>query len=266
MNKNYLTFFLYTVFLFIGISVFSVKKLFSYNKAIIIGATSGIGRALAKKLSREGCVVGLTGRRTHLLESLKQELPEKSYIHYMDVSDLERAQKILQKMIKKMGVVDLIIINAGTASLNIDNWQEQKETILVNVLGFAALAHTAMQHFYEQGRGHLVGISSIAALRGVSHAPIYSASKAFVSNYLDGLRAYVKRINPQITITTIEPGAVDTAMGESVDFWRASPEKAAEQIYTALEGKSEHAYITHRWRLIAWFFKLMPDFIFYNFF
>ncbi len=267
MNKKKL-------FLFFIIGLFSLLILISFSKktslvqknAIIIGATSGIGRALAKKLSQSGYIVGLTGRRKHLLESLQQELSGKSYIHYMDIKEPEHSQNVLRKLIKKMGNVDLVILNAGVGTMNMWSWHEQKETIMVNVLGFAALAQESMQYFFQQGYGHLVGISSIAALRGIPDASIYSASKAFVSNYLEGLRAYAIRNKKNIVITTIEPGAVDTAMGESISFWRSTPEKAAEQIYAAIESKSSHAYITHRWRLIAWLFKLLPDCLFYKLF
>ncbi len=266
LNKKFIIIFFIGIFSLLISTSFLQKTSSIQKKAIIIGATSGIGRALAKKLSQSGYIVGLTGRRKLLLESLQQELTEKSYIHYMDIKETERSQIILKKLIKKMGKVDLIILNAGVGTMNMWNWNEQKETIMVNVLGFAALAQDSMHYFFQQGQGHLVGISSIAALRGIPGAPIYSASKAFVSNYLEGLRAYAVRNNKNIIVTTIEPGAVDTAMGEPISFWRATSEKAADQIYTAIENKVSHAYITHRWRLIAWLFKLLPDCLFYKLF
>lgn len=123
-----------------------------------------------------------------------------------------------------------------------------------------------MHYFFQQDHGHLVGISSIAALRGIPGAPIYSASKAFVSNYLEGLRAYAHNHKKNITVTTIEPGFVDTAMCKAESgFWCATPKKAAEQIY-AIEKKKTHAYITRRWRLVAWLFKILPDCLFYTLF
>ena len=230
------------------------------KKAIIIGATSGIGRELAKVLSADGYIVGLTGRRLHLLEQLEEELPNQAYIRWMDVSD-ESASNDLQMLIDEMQGVDLVILNAGTGSIDPSlPWEKEKVTIETNVLGFAALANVAYHHFNQKGSGHLVGVSSISGIRGGGGAPAYSASKAFVSNYLQGLRYIVEKSGKNITVTDIQPGFVDTAMaqGDHV-FWSAPTQKAAAQIYRAIRKKKNHAYITKRWRLIAWALKVMPD-------
>ncbi len=232
------------------------------KKAIIIGATSGIGKELAKLLSIEGYSLGISGRRLHLLEELKTELSTHTYIQDMDVSD-SNSIKGLQNLIAAMNGVDLIIISAGTGSVDPDlPWDKEKETIETNVLGFAAMANVAYHHFNQKGSGHLVGISSIAAIRG-GDAPAYSASKAFVSNYLQSLRYVISKSKASITVTDIQPGFVDTAMAKAPNlFWVASPQKAAIQIYETIKKKKKHAYITKRWRLIAWALKLMPDFIY----
>jgi len=232
------------------------------KKAIIIGATSGIGKELAKLLSIEGYSLGISGRRLHLLEELKTELSTHTYIQDMDVSD-SNSIKGLQNLIAAMNGVDLIIISAGTGSVDPDlPWDKEKETIETNVWGFAAMANVAYHHFNQKGSGHLVGISSIAAIRG-GDAPAYSASKAFVSNYLQSLRYVISKSKASITVTDIQPGFVDTAMAKAPNlFWVASPQKAAIQIYETIKKKKKHAYITKRWRLIAWALKLMPDFIY----
>jgi short-subunit dehydrogenase len=234
-------------------------------RVIIVGASSGIGAALAKVYGKRGCYVGLTGRRKNLLDILKQEIGDNCWTKIMDVAKPEEAQRNLRDLIKQMGGMDLLIISAGTGTLSLD-WAPQKETINVNVMGFVALTSTATEYFMKQASGHLVGISSIFALRGSAGAPVYSASKAFQSNYLAGLRARFKRDKVNIYITDIQPGLVDTAMGQVSDFWRATPEEAAEEIYAAIDSKHEHAYITARWRVIAWLFKWLPDTMFYKFF
>ena len=119
-----------------------------------------------------------------------------------------------------------------------------------------------MKHFVKQGSGHLVGISSVASIRGGRSAPAYNASKAYQSNYLEGLRQKAKKMGAKITITEIIPGFVDTAMakGEGI-FWSAPPKKAATQIFSAIYRKKSRAYITKRWRIIAWLLKLLPSFI-----
>ncbi|HEX3045891.1 MAG TPA: SDR family NAD(P)-dependent oxidoreductase, partial [Bacillota bacterium] len=121
------------------------------------------------------------------------------------------------------------------------------------------------QRFLEQGHGVLVGISSIAGIRGNPIAPAYNASKAFVSNYLEGLRCKVKKLPMNIKIVDIRPGFVDTAMAKGDRlFWVASPQKAAQQIYRCIQQGKEKAYITRRWLLFAWLLKLLPDWLLYK--
>lgn len=234
------------------------------KKAIIIGASSGIGKELAKILSEDGYSLGLAARRVELLKALQGELKTDSMIKPIDLAQPGEAIKELNELIQTMGNVDLLIISSGTGHLNPElDWDKEKATLDVNVTGFAAAANVALKYFLEQGRGHLVGISSIAALRGSRHAPAYNASKAFVSNYLEGLRSKVRKAKADIAITDIQPGLVDTAMaqGEGL-FWVAPPEKAARQIYQKIKRRKTHAYITKRWGIIAVIMKYMPGWIY----
>lgn len=233
------------------------------KKAIIIGATSGIGEELAKIFSQDSYIVGVVGRRPHLLKEFKREYPE-SFIKSIDVSKTAEAINQLKELISEMEGVDIVVISSGVGFINHDlQWSLEKETIDVNVSGFAAMANVAMQHFLSKGSGHLVGISSIASIRGDGDAPAYNASKAFVSNYMEGLRKKVSKLGVSVCITGIQPGYVGTAMakGEGL-FWVASPKKAAQQIYTAIKRKRKHAYITKRWRAIGWLLKSMPEFVY----
>lgn len=235
------------------------------NKAIVIGATSGIGRELAKVLSLNGYTVGITGRRTHLLEELQSELPNRSSIRQLDVSDCSQAIATLESLITELNGVDLIVISAGTGSIDpFLPWEGEKKTIDVNVSGFTAMANVAYHHFIQQGFGHLVGISSLAAIRG-GPAPAYNASKAYVSNYLQGLRYNIARLGFPVCITDVQPGFVDTAMtkGGRV-FWVQSPQKAARQIYNAIRKKKKHVYVTRRWKIIAWVLSVLPDFLYHK--
>jgi len=234
------------------------------KKAIIIGATSGIGKELAKVVSQNNYIVGLAGRRTHLLDELKEGLPRETFIKYIDVAKPDDAMNQLNNLISEMGDIDLIVISSGTGFINHDlNWAQEKETIDVNVSGFVSMSNIAMHHFISKGSGHLVGISSIAAIRGDDTAPAYSASKAFISNYMAGLRKKISKAGLCIVVTDIKPGFVDTAMAKGDGlFWVASPQKAAQQIYKAIERKKKHAYITKRWRLIGWLMKTMPEFVY----
>ena len=230
-------------------------------KAIIIGASSGIGKELARIYSENGYEVGITGRRIELLEELAKELPGKTYICKMDITKPDESIKSLEELIEQMVQVDIIVISAGTGNINEElDWQVENETIDTNVSGFTAIADTAMRYFIKRKSGHLVGISSIASLRGGYQAPAYNASKAYASNYLEGLRVKAAKLKLPIYVTDILPGFVDTAMAKGDGlFWIATPEKAARQIYRAIDRKKSRAYITNRWKLIAMLLKLLPD-------
>ena len=230
-------------------------------RAIVIGASSGIGRELAKVLSEAGYALGLVARRVELLEALQKELPGPSVIRPIDVARTDEAMAALQALIEEMGGVELVVVNAGVGHENPRlEWGPEKATLDVNVIGFAAMTNVAMRHFIARRQGALVGISSVAAIRPRGEVPAYGASKAFISSYLEALRNRVLRERLPIAITTIKPGFVDTDMvrGRPV-FWCAPARKAAEQIYDAILHKRKLAYITRRWRFVAWLMRLIPD-------
>lgn len=244
-----------------------MKNIISIQKAIIIGASSGIGKELAKILIKNNYIVGMAARRIELLKELQKEIPSKTYIKQIDVSKTEEAIKSLSLLIEEMEGMDLIIICAGVDFINPElNWGLEKKTIGVNVSGFTAMADASFNYFSKKGSGHIAGISSIAAIRGAGEAPAYNASKAFMSNYLEGLRCKAKKSRVSIDITDVKPGLVDTAMakGEGL-FWVMPPEKAALQIFKAVEHKKKQVYITRRWRIVAFLLKILPDYIYYKF-
>jgi short-subunit dehydrogenase len=234
------------------------------KRAIVIGASSGIGKELAIVLSQNGLAVGLMARRIDLLQELTGNLPNRAFSRQADISDYPQAMASLENLIEEMGGVDLVVISSGVGFINPDlDWAKEKETIDVNVIGFAAMANVAFRHFVKAGSGHLVGISSIAAIRGSGGAPAYAASKAFMSNYLEGLRISARRAGLPIAVTDIQPGFVDTALAKGPRlFWVASPQKAARQIYEAIRRKARHAYVTRRWSVIGWILKFLPYFIY----
>jgi short-subunit dehydrogenase len=229
------------------------------KSAVVIGASSGIGRALAATLSLGGYRVGVVARRTDLLTSLRAELTGPCVIKTVDVSQPELAMPLLRELIAELGDVELFIVSAGTGFNNADlRWEPERETIVVNVLGFAAMVNVAVAHLEARGSGHLVGISSVAAVRGMGGAPAYAASKAFVSNYLQGVRYRLKKLKLPIVVTNVQPGFVDTRMAGG-DFWMASPETAARQIAAAIRRRRQYVYVTRRWRLVAWLMRVVPD-------
>ena len=231
------------------------------KSALINGASSGIARALAVPLSLDGYRVGVVARRTDLLAQLREELTGPCVIKTADVSQPELAMPLLRELIEELHDVELFIVSAGTGSDNAAlAWEPERKTITLNVLGFAAMVNVAVAHLEARGSGHLVGISSIAALRGIGGAPAYAASKAFVSNYLQGVRYRFNKLKLPVVVTDVQPGFVDTRMAKGDRlFWVASPEKAARQIVAAIRGRKRHVYVTRRWRLIAWLMQIVPD-------
>ncbi len=229
------------------------------KRAIVIGASSGLGKELSKLLARDGYEVGLAARRVELLEELGREISTPTHVSRIDVTHAAEARRQLEALIGRMGGVDLIIISSGV-SISDPTWDEELQTIEVNVAGFAALANVSIHYFMERGSGHLVGISSIAALRPTGTSSVYSASKSFVSRYLEGLRLMVDKRGLGIHVTEVQPGYVATPMTEGRDgmFWVAPVDEAARQIFRAVRKRKRHVYITRRWRLVAWVLKSVP--------
>ena len=230
------------------------------KKAIIIGTSSGIGRALAIKLSREGYTVGLTGRSLEKLQELQKEIPGESVIRPIDVRDTREAIHGLGNLIMLMHGLDLLIVNAGVLQMNPSlAWALEEETVKVNVMGFTAMANLAVNYFIQQNSGCLVGISSVAGHRGSGRSPAYNASKAFMSNYMEGLRQ--KLSTTPIKIVDIRPGFVDTDMirGRKGLFGVVSPQKAANDIFKAIQKGKRIAYVPSWWAIVMWFFKRIPE-------
>ncbi len=228
--------------------------------ALIVGASSGIGRCLAVQLSGRGYELGLVARREQLLRDLASELPTRTVFEALDVTDLAAVSRQLPAVIHALGQLDLFIYCAGTGHLNPDLTAEPElETIAVNVQGFVNATVLVARVFEQQGLGHIVGITSIAGLRGGRAAPAYGASKAFMSNYLEALYLRYARSGQRIVVTDVRPGFVDTAMAKSpVKFWVASPEKASRQIIDAIMARKRIVYVTRRWRLYAWLMRVLP--------
>jgi short-subunit dehydrogenase len=230
------------------------------KKAIVVGATSGIGKGLAKLLVENDYKVGITGRRTELLEELKSENPDSYVIQTFNLTDTKTAAEKLEELTTELDGLDLLILSAGTGDINNElDFEIEKRTIDTNVVGFTCIADWTIKYFEKQKYGHFVAISSIGGLRGNSHAPAYNATKAYQINYLEGLRQKVAQRKEQIFITDIRPGLVDTEMakGEGL-FWAMPVEKTVRQIFRAIKKKRNITYVTKRWGLIAWVLKLIP--------
>jgi short-subunit dehydrogenase len=234
------------------------------KNAIVFGATSGIGKSVTRILIKEGYKVAITGRRLEKLEELKKEFPDQILVKQNDIQQIEDVEKVFNEIVLEFKTIDLVIQSSGVGFVNPKlDWDKEQQTILTNVLGVTKLYILAYKLFKEQQFGHLVGISSIASIRGSRAAPDYFASKAYQKSYLEGLYIKTKSIkSKKVFITDIRPGFVDTSMalGDQL-FWMVPLEKAAIQIYSAIKKKKRVAYISKRWQLVAWVLKIVPAWI-----
>lgn len=236
------------------------------KRAIVIGASVGMGKEISKRLASDGYIVGMTARRIGLLEEIQQEIPTQTYIAYMDASQPDEAVEQLNDLIKKMGGLDLIIIAAtGFWDCDFDDndWKKSLSVLTVDVVGFFALARTALNFFENQGYGHLVGFSSIDGLHGVASVQAYSASKAFCSRYLEAERNKFMQKNMPIFVTELCPGWINSK--GDVDFtelphayWVESLDDACNDIMEAIRNKEHVAYITKRWQKVAELLAIIP--------
>lgn len=231
------------------------------KKAIVFGATSGIGKSLTEFLVRDGYKVAITGRRLALLEELKMQFPNQIIIKQNDIQKVDEVESVFKEIVNEFKTVDLIVQSSGVAFINPKfEWDKEEQSINTNVLGVTRLYTLTYNLFKAQQFGHLVGISSIASIRGNRSAPVYFAAKAYQKAYLESLYLKTKTIkSKKVFITDIRPGFVDTAMalGDGL-FWITPLEKASKQIYKAIKKKKRVAYISKRWRLIAWVLKVVP--------
>jgi len=234
------------------------------KRAIIIGATSGIGKELAERLVDEGYKVGITGRRSELLSELTDKNPELYIAKSFDITDLKTTIENLDELVEELGGLDLLVFSSGTGDLNETlDFEIEKRTINTNVTGFTNIADWTFRYFENQKQGHFVSISSVGGLRGSRIAPAYNATKSYQMNYLEGLRQKATKLKEPITITDIRPGLVNTEMakGEGL-FWVMPVDKIGRQILEAIRNKKKVAYVSKRWGLMARLLKTLPRIIY----
>lgn len=227
---------------------------------IIIGATSGIGRALFEKYAADVNRIGIVGRRTHLLDELLQEHPDTTVTATADITKQEETERAIDALHSELKHIDLAIVCSGTGDINASlDYDMERPTIDTNITGWTYVIDTLYNIFVQQGHGHLVAITSAGGLRGEPMAPAYSASKAYQINYMEALRKKAYKGGNNIHVTDIRPGLVNTAMakGEGL-FWVMPVEKVAHQIVAAIRKQKSKAYVTKRWHILAIINKNLP--------
>lgn len=230
------------------------------KRAIIIGATSGIGQEVAKILLLEGWKLGVAGRRRSALETFQQIAPDQIEIEELDITQEEATDK-LQILINKLGGMDLFLLSSGIGyqNINLDS-KIELDTARTNVEGFIRMVDSAFTYFKENGGGHLAVISSIAGTKGLGVAPAYSATKRFQNTYIDALEqlAHLQRLN--IYFTDIRPGFVATALLNDGKHYPMlmKADKVGYSIVKAIKRKQRVAIIDTRYRILVFFWQMIP--------
>ncbi|MCA9964805.1 MAG: SDR family NAD(P)-dependent oxidoreductase [Anaerolineales bacterium] len=240
------------------------------KKAIVIGASSGIGAALVRELVRQGYYVAALARREEKLNQLCEQInttsgsnQARAYVH--DVTDFTAVSPLFQQIVADLGGLDLVAYVAGVqpaVALNEYNFEKDRAMVETNLLGAMAWLNETAVRFERTGSGHIVGIGSIAGDRGRVGGPGYNSSKAALATYLEALRNRLSRHG--VTVTTIKPGFTDTVFLANAPktFWVISPAEAAAQIVQAIEKKKQTVYVPARWGLVGLIIRHIPSFIF----
>ena len=240
------------------------------KRAILVGASSGIGASLAHRLADAGIQVALLARRGEMLEELTNEINSKHgeiraiyYVH--DVRDYDSVPELFRKIVSDLGGLDIFIYNAGISQmvgLKKYDFNKDRRTIEVNLLGAMAWLNQVAESFQTLKSGQIVGISSVAGERGRVGDPAYNTSKAALSCYLEALRNRLTRYG--VNVLTVKPGFVQTDMIKNAKklFWVISADKAADDIYKAMQKRKQELYTPARWRWMMLIIRNIPSFIF----
>ena len=230
------------------------------KRAIVIGASSGIGKEVARLLLADGWHLGVAARRTELLEELRSEYPELVTVAEIDVTSEDAPRKLLD-LIDVMGGVGLFFYSSGIGKQNMLLDKEiEMRTVETNVKGFTQMIDTIYNYMSEHQGGHIAAISSIASVKGLGAAPSYSATKSFQAHYIEALQQQANMRNLNIRFTDIQPGFVDTALlGDDHKYpLLLRTEDVARQIVSAVYKEKGRCIIDWRYRLLTFFWRLIP--------
>lgn len=228
------------------------------KKAIVIGASSGIGLEVAKLLVGAGWTVGVGARRVERMQQIGAVAVEQ-----IDVTE-SNATAALQQLIDKTGGMDLFFYASGIGKQNRELHEDiELATMQTNALGFTRMIGAAYRYFALQGNGHIAAITSIAGTKGLGPAPAYSATKAMQATYLQALEQQSNKRGLDIRITDIRPGFVDTALlsGDVRYPMMLRPERVAKEIAAAINRQSHVRIIDWKYRILTAFWRRVPRFV-----
>ncbi len=239
-------------------------------RALIVGASSGMGAALARRLGREGYSLALVARRKSLLTALCAEINRSAgetralaYIH--DVRKYQDVPALLRRIVADLGGLDLVVYAAGVnypPGMTSYNFKSDQEMLEVNLIGAFAWLNPVAAMFQSAGYGQIVGISSVAGDRGRVGNPGYNTSKAGLTTYLEALRNRLTRRG--VNVLTVKPGFVQTGMLQAAQrvMFPITAEKAADDIYKAIRRRNQQIYTPWFWSWLMLVVRNIPSIVF----
>ena len=228
------------------------------SKAIVIGASSGIGLEVARLLIQKGWMVGVAARRIDLLNSIGA-----ADVEQIDVTSTDAADRLMA-LIERMGGMDLFFYASGIGKQNRELTEDiELATMQTNGVGFTRLVGCADRYFAKQGRGHIAAITSIAGTKGLGPAPAYSATKAMQNVYLQALEQQSNARGLDIRFTDIRPGFVDTALLSGTFHYpmMLKPDAVAREIVWAIEHRKHIRVIDWKYRILTAIWRRIPRWI-----
>ncbi len=238
------------------------------TKSILItGASSGIGRAVACEMAQRGYALALASQRVDQINELKAEIeqqcaPPAVVVRGLDVTDYDDVYRAVDEAADALGGLDIVFANAGVGlgeRVGRGDFEKARRTIEVNLIGAIATIDAAAAHFLKKGKGHIVGISSVAAFRGMPRSSAYSASKAGLAIYLEAVRAELYRKN--IDVTVLYPGYIDTPLNNMLPNrpFLISVEKGAAIIARLIEKRVKSSTVpVYPWNIVGRLLKILP--------
>ena len=235
---------------------------------LITGASSGLGKGMAKEFAKQGCNLALCARRFELLEQLKSELEQINpnitiSIKVLDVNDHEQVFSVFNAFKDELNGLDRVIINAGMgkgASIGTGYFNANKQTAQTNFVAALAQAEAAMEIFRAQNHGHLVTISSISAVRGFRRAmTVYAATKAAITSLSEGIRIDV--MHTPIKVSCVHPGFIRSEINEKVKTvpFIVDTETGCKALVKAINKEKANSFVpTWPWAFLHWVLRIAP--------
>jgi NAD(P)-dependent dehydrogenase (short-subunit alcohol dehydrogenase family) len=250
----------------------SAPRAASTKTAVVIGASSGMGRALVWRLLSDGWNVAAIARRGAELDSLHAETDAtrrghgvELHVHVHDVADTREVPDLFERIVRELGGLELLVFAAGIMpKVGRDEYDTEKDLamVAVNLAGAIAWCNAAANYFRAQRSGTIVGISSVAGDRGRKGAPAYGTTKAALNTYLESLRNRLAESN--VHVCTIKPGFVDTVMTQGMAKlpMLISADEAARLILKAARSRANVRYVPRPWFFVMTIIRSIPSFLF----